>query len=256
MPFVTITFDGYADTTALLADSTTFDPIEQQLTDDAGVPGYNAGDITLDNAAFPPGGTKAMRYHYNHPGNGVNSISLERSFILPSPLQEVWSEWNIKWSANFSTDNALSYPNDHKLIFGDTEAAANFRWALYVGADGPPPHLIRAEVPMGGYPGDGPFYIAGSPQADPLWNNAWHQIRMHMKASTTDASNDGQFHIWVDGVQILSMTGFSITRNDATSNGDKITGFSFTHNKDDGPPNVDMYIWWGPIRVYNTNPGW
>ena len=37
---------------------------------------------------------------------------------------------------------------------------------------------------------------------------------------------------------------------------DRINGFSFSHNKDDGPAGVLMHLWWGRIRVWTANPGW
>jgi hypothetical protein len=89
-----------------------------------------------------------------------------------------------------------------------------------------------------------------------LWDGNWHVVRMHIRHSSTPTSNDGIWEIWIDGVLKHRHTGFNTSRNDGSANPDYITGFSFTHNKDDGPPNTTMFIWWGPITVYGSSPGW
>ena len=255
-----VSFDGYANTAALLADCVVFDCIEQKLTDDAGVPGFAAGNVSLDNAANPPGATKAMRYHYVHPGDGCNSITLTHS-IRFAPRQEVWAEFVVKWSANFTTRNDACIPNDHKFIFGDTQAAANGRWALYVGSDFYPYHTIKQEVAQSPDIVPGNYYLNRNKApselfAENLWNGTWHTIRLHMKASSTGVTRDGAYQIWIDGVLRHDQRGFATTRNDGTNNPDFIEGFSFARNQDDGPPGLDMYVWWGAIRVFGANPGW
>lgn len=262
-----ITFEAYSSTTGLLADCTNWDCVEQKATSDAGVPGFAAGDITLDLSVSPPGLTKAMRYHYLHPGNGCNSITLERAFKLPAKRQEAWAEFQVRWSTNFTTENPLCQPNDHKLIFGDTEADQSGRWAFYVGSDVTVRHTIRQEIPWGGiapatYGFKGNTYMNLNPAgpnellAFNMWDGNWHTIRLHMKQSTTFTSNDGVWQVWVDGVLKHDERGFSTGRNDGSTNPDFLTGYSFAHNKDDGPAGVDMYIWWGRIRVFGANPGW
>ena len=255
-----VSFDGYANTSALLADCIVFDCIEQKLTDDASVPGFAAGDVSLDKAANPPGATKAMRYHYVHPGDGCNSITLTRSIRFPA-RQEVWAEFVVRWSANFTTRNDACIPNDHKFIFGDTQAAANGRWALYVGSDFSPYHTIKQEVAESPDIVPGNYYLNRNVApnelfAERLWNGTWHTIRLHMKASSSGVTRDGAYQIWIDGVLRHDQSGFATTRNDGTSNPDFIDGFSFARNQDDGPPGVDMYVWWGAIRVFGANPGW
>ena len=255
-----VTFDGYSNTAALLADCIVFDCIEQKLTDNAGVPGFVAGDVSLDDAANPPGATKAMRYHYVHPGDGCNSITLMHSIRFPA-RQEVWAEFVVKWSSSFTTRNDACIPNDHKVIFGDTQAAANGRWALYVGSDFGAFHTIKQEVAQSPDIVPGNYYLNKNVApnevfAEKLWNGTWHTIRLHMKASSSSVTRDGAYQIWIDGVLKHDQRGFATTRNDGTTNPDFIDGFSFARNQDDGPSGVDMYVWWGAIRVFGANPGW
>ena len=252
-PLVAIDFDGYASTAALTSDCTRWFCAEDELAP-AG------GDVALDATVAPPGALKSMRYHYNHPGNGCNSITLRRAFLFPSAQQEVWAEFKVRWSASFTTSNAACPPNDHKLIFGDTEAGQSGRWALYVGADSPPTHSLQVERPNA-TGGSGGYYLNRnsnpSLSAEQLWNDQWHTVRLHIKHSTTASSTDGILQVWIDGALKHDETGFSTPRPSAEGGGpDRLSGFSFAHNKDDGPSGVDMFLWWGPIRVYNINPGW
>ena len=273
-PMILVSYDKYPSTAVMLADcapqrgqaetgSTPFYCAEQQVSSDAGVPGYNAGDIILDPTVPAPGLTKSMRYHYNHPGNGCNTITLRRYIAIPV-RQEFWSEFSVRWSANFSTANLPCAPNDHKFIFGDTQADQSARWALYVGSDGDQGvHTIKGEI--GSQPGipQDQFYLNknnhGKPSevfAERLWDGNWHVIRFHMKASTTTTSADGRYRIWIDGVLFHDQAGFSNFRNDGTMNPDRLWGIDFTHNQDDGPPLRDMFIWWGRVRIFGEDPGW
>ena len=141
----------------------------------------------------------------------------------------------------------------------NTEASQSGRWAFYVGADSPPTHSLQVERPNA-TGGTGGYYLnQNSPSVTPpqLWNGAWHTVRLHIRHSTTATSNDGVLQVWINGVLKHNESGFSTPRPSAEGGGpDALSGFSFAHNKDDGPPNVDMYLWWGPIRVYTVNPGW
>ena len=273
-PLRTITYDAYTTTAAMLADcapqrvdaqtgSKPFYCAEQQTTSDGGVPGYNAGDITLDATVAAPGLTKSMRYHYNHPGDGCNSITLRRYIAFPA-RQEFWSEFHIRWSANFTTANLPCAPNDHKFIFGDTEADQSGRWALYVGSDGDQGiHTLKMQIGLQPNVPDDQFYLnknnhgkAGELFAENLWDGNWHTVRFHMKSSTTTSSADGRYQIWIDGVLLHDQAGFSNFRNDGTQNPDRLWGIDFTHNQDDGPGGRDMYIWWGRTRIFTNDPGW
>jgi hypothetical protein len=244
-PYLSITFDNYTSTAELRNDCTTFNCVEQD----------DINSVDLDATMVPPGGTKSMRYHYLHGGNGCNSITIRRSIKFPTVQQEAWAEFRIRFSTNFSTANSSCAPNDHKLIFGDTRADQSGRWAFYVGADSPPTHTIMVQRPSpdprgGFYPNR-----RNAPFAETLWQSGtWHTVRLHLKHSTTATSADGAFEVWLDGLLIHREINFNT--DDARGGTDRLMGFSFAHNKDDGPPGVDMYLWWGPITIYTVNPGW
>jgi hypothetical protein len=250
-PIRAVSFDQYASTAALLADCTTFYCVEDHTT--------TGGDISLDPTVAPPGSTKSMRYHYNHgTGDGCTSITLGRTVAFPTVVQEAWAEFKVRWSTNFTTANSVCPPNDHKLIFGDTEADQSGRWALYVGNGSPPTFAIKVERPTE-TGGTGPYTrnLNPSKTAESLWDGNWHTVRLYFRHSTTTTSSDGRMKVWIDGELLHDETGFNTLKPAAEGGGaDRLSGFSFAHNKDDGPPNVDMYIWWGPIKMFVQNPGW
>lgn len=273
-PLRSINYDAYTTTAAMLADCAVqrtdaqsglkpFYCAEQQATSDGGVTGYNAGDITLDPTVAAPGLTKSMRFHYNHPGDGCNAITLRRYIAFPA-RQEFWSEFHVRWSANFTTANLPCAPNDHKFIFGDTESDQSGRWALYVGSDGDQGvHTLKMQTSRQTNVADDQFYLnrnnhgkAGELLAENLWDGNWHTIRLHIRSSTSTTSGDGRFRIWIDGKLLHDQGGISNFRNDQTNNPDRLWGIDFTHNQDDGPPGRDMYIWWGRTRIFGNDPGW
>ena len=251
VPLKAVSFENYTSTAQLLADCTVFHCASDKLTDPN-------GDVTLDATSAPPGATKSMRYRYNHPGNGCNSITLGRAVRFAPVLQEAWAEFSVRWSTTFTTANATCAPNDHKLIFGDTEGAQSGRWALYVGNGSPPTFAIRVERPTA-TGGTGPYNrnLNLAKTAESLWDGNWHTVRLYFRSSTTTTSADGRLKLWIDGVLLHDETGFNTIRP-AAEGGlvDRIEGFSFAHNKDDGPPGVDMFIWWGPMKFFSQNPGW
>ena len=246
-----VNFEKYNSTSDLLKDCTTWDCVEQ----------VGDSDIALDNTVAPPGLTRSMRYHYRHSGNGCNSITIERSLQFPKRQQEVWAEFYIRWSSNFTTDNSACYPNDHKLIFGDTEADQSGRWAFYVGSDGKP-HTVMVERPLGPNGFLGAYYLNKNSSgnqlwASDLWDGQWHVVRLHYRNSTTTSSNDGAMQVWVDGTLWHDERGFNTMKPASDGGGPEfLRGFSFCHNEDDGPPGVDMYLWWGSVKVWAANPGW
>lgn len=267
-PFLDVDFEGYASTAALLADGTTFTLSEDNISGTG--QSNDVADIVLDTS--PPAGsgfTKAMRYDFDHgdpPGSPTNlSITIGRRIPFGQELQEVWLEYLMKWSDNFTTAG-LPAPNDHKLIFIDTVADGSGRGAFYVGSDGSDvlPHTVMVETGMrtpGGLPGAEYPTEAGVPSAEELWeSDTWHTIRLHYKNSTTTSSNDGEFHVWVDGDLYHDQTGFNTCKDNGlggtSANPEKVDGTSFCHNKDDGPYNTLMHIWWANIKAYDQDPGW
>lgn len=245
-PDIELAWSGYADTAEFLADAT-YSIAEREDADEM--------EVTTDVVDSAIGATKSLRYHYNHLDDGDGSITIMNVRPFGSNQQEVWVEFRLRWSTNFTTEQATSYPNDHKLFFIDTSSALSGRVAIYVG-NGSGTHAVRVERPSAsGGTGDYALSPGGEPSAETLWaSDTWHTFRVYFKCSTTTSSADGAFKVWIDGVLYHDESGFS----HAASEGgvDRLSGVSFCHNKDNGPENTDMYIWWSRVPVYFSDPGW
>lgn len=215
-------------------------------------------DITLDEAVGDPlaGTDRTVRYDYLHPTGGsslVATIAMDPVAVFPT--QEMWGEAHVRWSPDFNTTSPdeADWPGDHKLIMGQTTAAENGRWMIYVGADGPP-HSVQVERPFPDWGADW-LNIGGEPTASDLWDGASHVIRWHWRESTTATSDDGESRLWIDGTLWDVRTGFSTSDLDGVTPS-RISALHLGRNKDDGQPGVVMSLWWGRVRIWLSDPGW
>lgn len=241
----------YASTTELMADPR---DIYSQNED------ADPSRIFLDTEGFDAA-TNSMRYDYpDRTGIGGSGTSgrctdytLGRNMTLPSPVQEVWAEFYVKFSSNFVTRapaawGCTSNP-DLKFIFGRLNGVSD-RFIVKIGAGGSEWHA--------GYP--------GGPQAedtytlDPVqfpmsayWDNQWFRIRLHFKLGTTASSADGAMHMWLDNQLVVNGNNLVVHRNGVKP--DNIYSLALGRNMNQGPGQVQS-VWFGRIRVYNTNPGW
>lgn len=272
-PDIDMDFQGLADTAALLADTrfaviTGSDRYQYGVSVGVGGPGGSTGattEITLDTTVGVAalGHTKSMKYAFNHGDNGATSLTISREVTF-TEKQEVWAEWVMKYSPNFTTEFSgtagAAYPNDHKLIFGDTVADLSERWGLKAGNQGPS-HIIALDYPLGSWGGGSGTNVVAGVNMDAIWAlNIWLTWRMHIKHSTTISSNDARWRIWVGAfgytpTLIHNATGFNTWKDDLVTR-ERIHGFSFCSNKDDGPANTAMSIWWDRFRVWYNDPGW
>jgi hypothetical protein len=178
--------EAYANTAALMGDCVRFKCADTKLVDGGGAGAGVA--IELDATVAPPipGATRSMRYDFTHGGDGCTSPEIRRAIGFPAQ-QEVWAEFYVRWSSNFRTTNTRCEPNDHKLIFGDTQADLSYRWGFHVGGDTGPGHTVGWDYPLGdGFPGR-PYLSqvrAGHDlPASALWDGRWHVIRFHIRSS-------------------------------------------------------------------------
>ena len=244
-----VDFDSYENTSELLNDEIWSGQAYHQDGGTEWFPSDGTAQITLDDSVAVPGHSKTMRYHYNHGSDGCTSITISPGGLsFPENQQEVWSEWLVRWSPNFSVDSPCP-PGDHKLIFGDSVAPENGRWEFKVGADSGNLKIAHPDQ------GQAPYYLDDrSIDANDLWDGEWHTVRLYWRCSTTGTDSDGAYKVWIDGTLYHDETG--ITIHDGSGGTDRISGVSFCHNKDDGPANTDMYLWWGSIKAYSNDPGW
>ena len=252
-PILEVDFESYGNTAELLSDCQATGGTWNCNED------FATTNIIVDPAVAPPiaGLTKSMRYAYIHDGNGCNSRTVSRQVDFPNE-QEVWAEFYVRWSANFTTSNAACAPNDHKLIFGDTWGGLSGRWGLLVGEGSPPFHVVKVERPLSPTEGMLGSYnpnvqtIAANGN---LWDGNWHIIRLHYRHSTTTSSNDGAMKLWIDGTLHHDEFGFNTTTEGTPGEPDFLEGFTIGSTKNDGPPGIEMFIWWGRIQVYTSDPG-
>jgi hypothetical protein len=259
-----VRWSSYANTSALVADCTHFECENDHINVGSDVASSGAhGDLVIDPTVTSPNGDPTLRYHYNHgTGNGCTSITVGRDIRFPSEQQEVWAEFYVKYSTNF-TDGSQNPqhacdPNDHKLIFGlvTSPSGEAGRYAYYIGSGSDPFHDMNQERPTP-FAGGANLNRAHPMPSETIWSSGtWHTVRLHMKNSSSSTSNDGAWEIWFDGALIHQQTGFSLKDPSGSTAGLTLHGLSLGRNMDDGPPNRDIYLWWGPVTVYTSNPGW
>lgn len=201
--------------------------------------GLNAGGHSL---------TRSLRYTW--PNNGAscasysitNRIVLANAGVLGANQSEVWTEIWLRFSESFQTEwGAAGCEADYKL------------YSLgYVGAG------------TGGDPGGrygtktGTFnteeiYI-DTPNADyqvaftgalPLWDNAWHVVRQHTKIGP-----DGLMRAEVDfGVGFCEIADIDVDP-------DLMNGLILGMNLNEGPNTDGMYVDWGRVAIWTTDPEW
>jgi hypothetical protein len=239
-PWLEEDFSSYGSTAAFLAD-----PRGIYSTAEDNAP----SQIILDKTVGVPqlGLTQSMRYDYIAPG--CSSQTVGRNLVLPTQVTEVWIEVYLKWSANFDTyksPGGCATPPAHKLLFGRVGPGLFGRWEVEWGNQGPPQAVYY------GYPsaGGGIQDQFGFNGASSYWNNTWYQVRIHFRNSTSTSATDGAFQVWVDGLLKTNRTGIRIDVNSF------IYGIALGRNLDQGIGSGTMSLWWGRIRLWNTNPGW
>ena len=165
---------------------------------------------------------------------GVNLAPPRASTDKP---HEVWYEVIVKFDADWRTATVPEQTADHKTIFY-TETGEVNRWAIHVGVFGSD---VQGRI------NDANFAISGSPAPNLpswIWDGQWHKLRWHLK----QGAGSGVFEAWLDGAKFLSATG--INTNSGSRYFDVIAlgrngGFAGTQS-----------MYWGPVNVYITNPGW
>jgi hypothetical protein len=77
-----------------------------------------------------------------------------------------------------------------------------------------------------------------------VMDGQWHRVRIQAKESATD----GMHKIWYDDTVIYNKTG-------NTGRDDRWYGFALARNINNGF-GTPVYLDWGHVAIYSTNPGW
>lgn len=205
---------------------------------------YNTSQIVLDQTlGYTAGGlTQSMRYDF--PAISQSDYTIGVNLNLPSTVNEVWVELVAMFSANFTTLGPASGNADYKFFSGRVSGSGRFM--LFCGTYGNgwqygyPGNDQGTGSDVAGYYGNAtyPFILSGSP-----WDGQWHVYRFHWKVG-----NPGAAEWWYDGERMPSFPSVD------ASAGTGIYGLALGRNMNKGQ-SVAMSLWWGRIRVWNTDPG-
>lgn len=224
-------FAAYANTAALLADSTLWATSEAK----------NTGDLSLDTSVgyAPLGLTQSMRYNWQNIGAVCNDYSISPGQLkIPGSLTEVWAEYIVTFSTNFAVNAGSGSCGAEYKLAAMSDPGGVSRWNL--------PEMQEGNWVLSSPNGFAPTTV-GHFSTSAIWDGNPHVFRCHAKLSS---GTGGIMSFWVDGTLIHTETGFGDTGNS------QIAWFAPGLNINQGPAISNMHIWWHRIIVYSTDPGW
>jgi hypothetical protein len=130
---------------------------------------------------------------------------------------------------------------EYKFTFGRTDGGSRFNLNVGTFGDAWTFGVPFDEQGSGGTP---PGVVWGSHQ---VWDGQWHQYRLSLKVSSGTGVPDGAGEFWLDGRLIKAYVAVVINDTD-------ILGIALGRNMNQGPAQ-QSYVWWGSIRVWNSDPG-
>jgi len=235
---VSVTVTGAAVTPVLVEDFSTYTDTANMLADPRGI--YLLGEefrtdrMTLDTTLGYSGLTQCMRYDY--PAGTGTDYTISRMLDMPTGAStEVWVEAVIRWDADFTiAGNGQGAGAAQKLLHVEQTGAAG-RFAVNLEQT-----TMRAEGPNDNYAA---FYINnGLTNVSALFDAQWHVLRYHVRLGASD------FHeFWLDGVPQGSASAVSAAAS--------LWGIALARNLNMQSA-IDMSMYWGRVRIYNTDPGW
>ncbi|MEK9505169.1 hypothetical protein [Gaopeijia maritima] len=240
-PLLTISWDGYANTAALLAD-----PL---VSDESG----SSGAVTLENVTGEPF-SKVVRSTFLQAGT-YEDHQIGITVTIPNAathfLREIWLEYLVRYSGPYEADGPFTGnggPGEKHLFLFDQEETGAGRWEIFFNIGG---DSLQATF-GGGYSsekgGSGGAPVAYSPNMAAVYQNAgWNVIRAHGRMHATE----GMWRFAVNG-QVCPWGN--------VGNTDRGAGYYF--NKIAVQRNInrgvfrDQYRETGPIDIYDQDPGW
>ena len=263
-PYIDVDFEGYE--TIAQMDTTT--AIWNNVESANG--GLAPNPVIIDTTRGYNGRRHSLRYAYARTDSSA-SITITRTLKNFAENQtEVWIEIPVRYSTDFDTDCGASgcRPGDHKLIFGGTARGDTYRWQYKVGTgslggalSGRAAGINQTTLP--GFPlNDERDFAGGKPKE--IWESGeWHILRMHWKHSQpANTGANGVQEYWLNSDSAYFETGITNATDTLGGDGpqDYIVTVTLGKNQDDGPTVYDdgvaMYLWWGYVKVWITDPGW
>ena len=227
-PYLREDFSTYTSTANMIADPRNIYSNSEE---------FNTNYIVLDTGVGYGALTQSMRYDWPATGSAPG-ITISRQLDFPSNQTEVWIEFAVRFSSNFSIDANYAGGKAYKLFHANIASggpAGRFGMQFENGDAG----TLNGEGPNDDYQN---LYFTTSTSSSSLWDQSWHVIRWHISLGATDTHQ-----IWVDGVSQGSATGSTAATG--------INGLAIGKNMNQGPLQTQE-IWWGYVDVYTQNPGW
>jgi hypothetical protein len=211
-----------------------------------------------------------MRYDYpdqssvGHPtsttGN-CTSYTISRSLQFPPNVQEVWVEFVVKTTPNFSTSAPAAWGCTSfaglKFVDGNVLPGDRFGVGLVTGPTPPSSGQI-----LYSYPDNIIDVPAGEIDMSSVPMNAvdgaWHVYRCHWKISSGypgPPNADGIIETWIDGKKVMSELGIRTTSTAGNVPPQGFYGLALARNMNQGP-GQNQSMWWGRVAIYASNPGW
>jgi len=225
-PLLQEDFSTYISTANLLADPRGIYSVGEDV--------YSPGEINLDTSVGYGTSTKSMRYDFPARAGNCTDFSIGRNLNLPADAGDIYLEVVAKFQngwTNAAPGCAGVSNEDYKFLFGRVRTSGRFN--VMIGT-------YNSQYTVG-YPGGEDSFEGGNISG--LFDGNWHVYRFHMKVGASGACK-----LWVDGVVVKDYGVVNMASN-------LIYGIALGRNINQGPPTAQS-LWWGRIRVYNTNPGW
>lgn len=226
-PLLLEDFSRYADRAAMMADS------RYESWGDR-----NADRIQLDTRVVPPGASKSMRYDW--PANAPKDYELGRVLDLPAMLSTAWFELWLRFSSTFTNDGPQSGNDDFKMFFGHTvpdgSGRVEVKWLGSTLAVGEAAAGSQQEIDTGIQAGD-------------WWNERWMRLRFLYQVAP---QGRGRIRLWHPTTGALAVDRSNLTWSEDYQGIDKLY-FGANMNRGTGH---EMSMWWGPVTVYDRDPGW
>lgn len=240
VPFLEDDFSTYTSTANLISN-----PRSVFVT----VEDFRSNQIVLDEAVGFGTSTKSMRYDFpdrtGEGGSGTSGRCTDYSIsrmLRTEGRKHVWVEVYARFSTNFTvrapTEWNCTSAAEYKFLFGSVSSGTG-RFNLE----------FQSNRWIFGYPGNETAVVRdGTPAPSSFWDGQWHRYRFEFKVSSATDVADGAARAWIDDLQIADLSGLVINRNG-------LYGIPLGRNMNQGP-GAPQSVWWGRVRVYDSNPGW
>jgi len=163
------------------------------------------------------------------------------------PQKEFWLRWYQRYSTGFTWGQGLDAGYD-KTFYMYTGGSMSLPFGYSGGEWG--------VAIQGGASSPDEFRTTGVKWSDLFGGPAdglFHMIEMHIKLDTA-AGNDGIFRMWLDGVNVIDLTGVDWTGGDSASQ-QGITHMEFNSNQNAASNTGGMgYVDYDDIAIYNVTP--